>query len=125
MTKQETRFKELLSHYYLRELLKLYNAFLQHKVTRRNSQDEPNRDSLMWHLGRIESLAQLKKHFPNELADTPRAVVRAWDDGSLTQDQALRILNLTIKNRRRFNAAEEKVRKAVLIQLAKRIDRDR
>jgi len=106
-------------------LLKLDTAFRQHKVTRRTGRDEPNRDSLMWHLGRIESMAQLQKHFPNELADTPRAVVRAWDDGSLTQDQALRILNLTIKNRRRFNAAEEKVRKAVLIQLAKRIDRDR
>ena len=125
MTKQENRFKELLSHYYLRELLKLYNAFLQHKITRRNAQDEPNHDGLMWYLGRFESMAQLRKHFPNELADTPRAVIRDWDEGSLTQDQALRILNLTIKNRRRFNAAEEKVRKNVLIQLAKRIDRDR
>jgi len=124
MTKQENRFKELLSHYCLRELLKLYNAFLQHKVTRRTSHDEPHRDGLMWHLGRIESLAQLQKQFPNESADTPRAVVRAWDDGSLTQDQALRILNLTIKHRRRLNAAEEKVRKTVLIQLAKRIDKD-
>ena len=125
MTKQENRFKELLSHYYLRELLKLYNAFLQHKVTRQTPSDQPHRDGLMWHLGRIESMAQLQKQFPNESAETPRAVVRAWDDGSLTQDQALRILHMTIKNRRRLNAAEEKVRKSVLIQLAKRIDRDR
>lgn len=124
MTKQEGTFRELLSYFNLRELLRLNSALHQHKVTRRTGRNEPDHGWLMWHLGHIESPDQLQRHFPGEMINIPRTVLDAWDDGDLSPDQVRRILKLTLKRRRSLNAAEERVRKAVLIQLAKRIDRD-
>jgi hypothetical protein len=102
MTPIEQDLRQVFHHYPTERLLALLQAFEQDRVIRQQYADASGRRCLLGHLDpSITSKEKLQEAFPTEQSyPAPRDVVRAWDDGRLTEAMVLRQLLRDLAERR-------------------------